>query len=118
MTASINLGCYFSIGEDGSLKRIEKDFFKSDENVTQGKLIHLLKVFLRFISEFFMKTPENSDVNESFLNEAIHDVLMQDGKSVIFEFEFKAFEVNSVSEENEYFFPCWYFFYYFNFSQK
>ena len=56
-----------------------------------------------------MKTPINGDVNDSFYNQAVQNLLMQHGKSVIFEFEFKAFEINSVSENNEDFFPCWYF---------
>ena len=39
LTNSISLGCFFFIDEDGSYKRIRKDFFMSDENVTQGKSI-------------------------------------------------------------------------------
>ena len=63
-----------------------------------------------------MKTPANSDVNGSFFNEGIQNLLMHYGNSVIFDFEFRAFEVNSVSEENEESFPCWYC--YFPFSRK
>ena len=116
MTASINLGCYFEIDEDGSLKRIKKDFFESDENVTQGKILVKILWLKYSFSEIYMKTPANSDVSGSFFNEGIQNLLMHYGNSVIFDFEYRAFEVNSVSEENEEIFPCWYC--YFPFSRK
>ena len=109
IATSISLGCFFFIDENGSLKRIGKDFFESDKNVTQGMSINTTNSYCPILV-IQIKNFENNDVNQSFFDQAVKNTLMRDDptQSAIFEFEYKAFEINSVLEKYKEFFYCWF----------
>ena len=55
-----------------------------------------------------MKTPHFINVNQSFFNQAIRTILMSDSPSTVFEFKYKTFEVNSILENYNERFYCWF----------